>query len=334
MRHHGSLRSSRRQCQRPEGHSGQQNAHQPESKRAATRRPDRPARPARPTCPACAGRQGRLASFTSPALRPAASPAAAVAGPPGSTRQSRVDHSRAVSVRVAMAWISGIAGMACYNWWVLVPLRPGLMRSPNEFFSNLEVTGQPYASLMSHLDVASGLLVLVAFLLAGPNGVVSGRREWLGMVVFALSGVIGGLFSQVCADGVSAACMSAERHFQLPLSQYVHDGAGVFEFAGITLALLLALRRTRAESAGGARPWPARIYRMLASTAVVAYPLLGLVYLVDRLGGVMEGVFFTGFTIMVLTQLAERLRSLRGLRGHSLPVADRLRADVTTSAAA
>ncbi len=218
-----------------------------------------------------------------------------------------------------MAWICGIAGMAFYNWWVLVPLRPGLLRSPDEFFSNLEVTGQPYASVMSHLDVASGLLVLVAFLLAGPNGVVSGRREWLGIVVFALSGVIGGLFSQVCADGVSAACMSAERHFQLPLSQYVHDSAGVFEFAGITLALLLALRRTRAERAGGARTWPARIYRVLAITAAVAYPLLGLVYLADRLGGVMEGIFFTGFTIIVLTQLAERLRSLRGLPGLPKP---------------
>jgi hypothetical protein len=120
--------------------------------------------------------------------------------------------------------------------------------------------------------------------------------------VFALAGLIGGLFSQVCADGISATCMSAERHFQLPLSQYVHDSAGVFEFAGITLALLLALRRARGE-----RTRPARIYRLLAVAAAIAYPLLGFAYLVNRLGGVIEGVFFTGFTIMVLTQLAERL---------------------------
>jgi len=198
-------------------------------------------------------------------------------------------------------WFCGIAGMVFYNWWVLVPLKPGLMRSPDEFFSNLEVAGQPYASLMSHCDVIAGLLVLAAFLLAGPNSVARGRREWLGMVVFALAGLIGGLFSQVCADGISAACMSAERHFQLPLSQYVHDSAGVFEFAGITLALLLALRRTHGE-----RTRPARIYRLLAACAAIAYPLLGLAYLVNRLGGVIEGVFFTGFTIMVMTQLAER----------------------------
>jgi hypothetical protein len=204
------------------------------------------------------------------------------------------------------AWIAGIAGIALYNWWVLVPLKPGLMRSPDEFFSNLEVTGYPYATLMSHADVASGLLVLTAFLLAGPNSIARGRREWLGMVVFALAGLIGGLFSQVCADGISEACRNAERHFQLPLSQYVHDSAGVFEFAGITLALLLALRRTHGE-----RTRPARVYRFLALAAAVAYPLLGLAYLVNKLGGVIEGVFFTGFTIMALTQLAERLPAER-----------------------
>ncbi len=211
------------------------------------------------------------------------------------------DHPR---TRRAAAWTSGIAGMILYNWWALVPLKPGLMRSPDEFFSNLEVASQPYANLMAHADVASGLLVLSAFLLAGPNSIGRGHREWLGMVVFALAGLIGGLFSQVCADGISPACMRAEWHFQLPLSQYVHDSAGVFEFAGITLALLLALRRTHAE-----RTRSARIYRLLAVAAAVAYPLLGLVYLFNRFGGVIEGVFFTGFTIMVLTQLTERLSS-------------------------
>lgn len=231
MRQHGSLRSNRRRCQQPEGPSGQQNPHQPDRKRVVARRSGRPARPTCPACPDRPDRPDRPASFTrltgagietGLALKPAAS---GVASAPGSTGQARAGHGRAGSgsVRVAVAWTCGIAGMACYNWWVLVPFRPGLMRSPDEFFSNLEVTGHPYASLMSHLDVASGLLVLAAFLLAGPNGIVSGRREWLGIVVFALSGVTGGLFSQVCADGVSAACMSAERHFQLPLSQYVHD---------------------------------------------------------------------------------------------------------------
>jgi hypothetical protein len=206
--------------------------------------------------------------------------------------------------RRAIAWILGIGGLIAYNWWVLVPFKPGLLRSPDEFFSNLEVTGQPYAAVMQHLDVVSGLLILAAFAVAGlaSASIAAGRREWLGMIAFALAGLIGGLFPQVCEDGVSVACMDAERHFQLPLSQYVHDGAGIVEYAGITLALLLAVRRTRQDQTA-----TARIYRALAVGAAIMYPILGLTYLINKLGAVVEGVFFVGFAVMVVVQLHERL---------------------------
>ena len=202
------------------------------------------------------------------------------------------------SARRIAGWAFGIAGLLAYNWWVLVPLKPGLLRTPDEFFSNLEVTGQPYATVMQHCDVASGLLLLGAFLLAGRRSLPGGQREWLGLVTFALAGLVGGLFSQVCADGVSRTCFSDEWHFRLPASQYVHDGAGIVEFAAITLALLFALLRTR----GTARP-----YRLLAIGAVIAYPLLAVAYFTNRLGAVVEGIFFVGFTVMVLVQLGERL---------------------------
>jgi len=216
-------------------------------------------------------------------------------------------HPRLAAARRPASWVLGVAGLIAYNWWLLVPLRPELMRSPDEFFSNLEVTGQPYATVMQHCDVASGLLLVTAFLLVGSRSLPGARREWLGLVTFGLAGLVGGLFPQVCADGISAACMTAEWHFRLPASQYVHDGAGIVEFIAITLALLLAYRRTRPETRA-ARGWlPARIYRLLAAGAVIAYPLLGLAYLTNHLGGIVEGVFFTGFTIMILTQLAERL---------------------------
>ncbi len=178
------------------------------------------------------------------------------------------------------------------------------MNSPNEFFSNLEVTGRPYAALMQHADVAAGVLLLAAFVLAGRDGPAGARREWLAMVAFAIAGAIGGIFPQVCQDGVSATCMSLERHFQLPLSQYVHDGAGVVEFAAITMALLLALHRTNGE-----RTVVAWTYQALAEAAFVAYPVLGFAYLLNRLGGVVEAAFFVGFTVTVSTQLAERLRA-------------------------
>jgi hypothetical protein len=207
----------------------------------------------------------------------------------------------------SLAWLCGIAGLLAYNWWVLVPFKPGLMRSPDELFSNLEVTGQPYAVVMQRADVTAGILLMLAFVLAGSRTMPGARREWPGMVVFAMAGAIGGLFPQVCADSVSHACLSAEWHFQLASGQYVHDGAGVVEFAGITLALWLATRRTRGETTSAARA-----YRLLGWAALVAYPVLGVSYLSGIYGGVVEGVFFAGFTAMVLLQLAERLHRQDG----------------------
>ncbi len=216
------------------------------------------------------------------------------------------DQSRRAAVRTAVAWILGVAGVAAYNWWILVPLKPGLMTSPDELFSNLEVTGQPYATLMQHADLASGLLLLVAFVV---TGAARARRELLAMLIFAAAGALGGLYPEVCADGISATCRRQEWRFELPASQYVHIVAGIVEFAAITIALLYALSRTK-----GSRTRPARVYRGLGLGALIGYPLLGAAYLSDRFGGVMEGVFFTGFTVMVITELADRTTALRGRR--------------------
>lgn len=212
--------------------------------------------------------------------------------------------------RALTARILGIAGLLAYNWWLLVPLKPGLMTPPDELFSNLEVTGQPYAAVMQHCDVASGLLLLAAFAVTGPGAARPGRREWLSMLAFAAAGALGGLFPEVCADGVSATCRRQEWHFELPAAQYVHIVAGIFEFAAITLALIYAVSRSRPSGSS-----LARVYRGLAGGALVAYPLLGAAYLTDRLGGIMEAVFFIGFTVMVATELAERTRVSRDGRG-------------------
>jgi hypothetical protein len=205
--------------------------------------------------------------------------------------------------RRIVGWTFAIAGLIAYNWWLLVPLKPGLMTSPNELFSNLEVSGQPYAAAMQHADLAAGLLLVAAFLVLGHRSVPSSRADWLAMLGFAVSGAIGGIFSEVCEDGISQICRQQEIRFQLPASQYIHMGAGIAEFACITIALFHSYRRTRSSQAR-----LAILYRRLGLGAIICYPLLGLAYLVDRLGGVMEAVFFIGFTLMVLTQVVERTR--------------------------
>jgi hypothetical protein len=189
-------------------------------------------------------------------------------------------------------------------------LRPGLMRSANELFSNLEVTGQPFAGAMHDADIVSGLLLAAAFLATGIRSIPGGRREWVAMMVFATAGALGGAFPETCADEISSRCRNAEWGFQLPASQYVHIAAGIAEFGGITVVLLFAFWRTRGE-----RALAPRIYQNLARGAVAAYPILGLAYLLNTLGGVVEAVFFTGFTVVVLTQLSERTHWK--LRGHA-----------------
>lgn len=208
------------------------------------------------------------------------------------------------TVRSTVAWTLGIAGLISYNWWVVAPFKPGLMHSPDELFSNLEVSGQPYASLMQHADFLSGVLLLGAFWAAGSRSIPGGRREWLAMMVFAVGGSLGGLFPERCADGIDAVCRNMEWTFRLPLSQYLHVVAGIIEFGAITVALVHAFRRTRDD-----RTRTARTYHHLYWGMFVAYPLLGLAYLLNTLGAIMEGVFFVGFTVMVVAQLVERTRS-------------------------
>lgn len=212
--------------------------------------------------------------------------------------------ARSSVIRRDLARGLGACGVLAYNWWLLVPLRPGLMSSPNELFSNLEITGRPFATLMQRADLLSGLAMLAAFAIAGSRH--DSRSDWLCMIIFSLAGIGGGLFPETCADGISRSCRALEVGLRLPAAQYVHIAAGVVEFGGITAALAFAVYRTWRQ-----RTAIARTYRRLAVAAVACYPLLGAAYLTNRLGAIVEGLFFVGFSVMVVAELIERTRSSR-----------------------
>ena len=100
-------------------------------------------------------------------------------------------------------------------------------------------------SLMSDADMAAGMLMVAALLVRGsarPHGV---RREWKWMVAFAVAGAVGGRFPYACSEGLSAACRALEWHLQLPLHHYIHVVSGIAEFATLTTAAVIAMRRTR-----------------------------------------------------------------------------------------
>jgi hypothetical protein len=208
------------------------------------------------------------------------------------------------ATRLAAAKVLGVAGVAAYNWWVVVPFVPGLMPSVNGFFSDLEATGRPHAALMSDADMLAGVLLVAALFLRGPHAGGAPRREWKWMVAFAAAGAIGGRFPYACSEGLSATCRQLEWHLQLPVHHYVHVVSGIAEFATLTVAAVIAMRRTRRSGAP-----IARLYKALVEVLAVGYPLLGLVYLTDRLGTLVEPIFFVVFSAMVLAEVFESVDS-------------------------
>jgi hypothetical protein len=206
----------------------------------------------------------------------------------------------------------GLAGVVAYNWWVVVPFVPGLMPSANGFFSDLEATGGRDATWMQHADLTAGILLVAAFVLRGAAGRDGRRPEWKWMVAFAAAGGVGGAYPYACAEGLSASCRRMEWHLQLPVHHYVHVVAGIAEFVFLTTAVLIAARRTR-----GTDTREAHVYHLLLEGLLVAYPLLGLAYLTDRLGTLIEPVFFLIFSAMVIVQLFEP--GVPGTGGHREP---------------
>jgi hypothetical protein len=76
--------------------------------------------------------------------------------------------------------------------------------------------------------------------------------------------------------------------------------SGIVEFAALTTAAVIAMHRTR----GDGTVW-ARVYSGLVTLLAVGYPLLGLAYLTDRLGTLVEPIFFIAFSVMLLAEVFE-----------------------------
>ncbi len=217
--------------------------------------------------------------------------------PLGASKRGRSDP---VTWRLHAARTVAVVGVAAYNWWVVVPFVPGMLPSVNGFFSDLEATGMPHAGILGDADVLAGVLMLVALVLRGPLAGGRARGEWKWLVVFAAAGTIGGRYPYACAEGLSATCRRLEWQLALPVHHYVHMLSGIVEFAALTAAAVLAMRRTRAR-----HDVVARGYTAVVAVLVAGYPLLGFAYLADRFGTLVEPVFFLTFSTMLLLEIFE-----------------------------
>jgi hypothetical protein len=220
--------------------------------------------------------------------------------PDTSSPESRNDSRDGYSLRLFLAQFLGLAGIVLYNWWVYVIVATNLLISTDEFFSDLEATGRPDATLFQHFDLAAGIVMLVAFLVRGPWGPNGKRKEWRWLLLFALAGAVGGHYGYACPEGLSAACRSAEWHLKLPLHHYLHVIAGIIEFATMTTAVYIAWKRTRDDSG-----WVAKGVQATWITMLIGYPLLAVAYLTDRFGAFVEPIFFVCFSVMVAIELLE-----------------------------
>jgi hypothetical protein len=223
--------------------------------------------------------------------------------PDPSSPESLDDQRDGYSLRLFFAQFLGLTGIVLYNWWVYVIVATNLLISTDEFFSDLEVTGRPDATLFQHFDLTAGIVLFVAFLVRGPWGPNGKRKEWRWLLLFAVAGSVGGHYAYACPEGLSAACRSAEWHLTLPLHHYLHVIAGIFEFGFMTTAVYLARKRTR-DDAG----WIARGVQATWITMLVGYPLLAIAYLTDRFGAIVEPLFFVCFSMMVAIELLEPRR--------------------------
>lgn len=201
--------------------------------------------------------------------------------------------------RLLGARVTGMLGLGAYNWWLATPFVPGMLRSPNGFFSDLSADGQPHAAMLHRVDTLGGMLLLVALLLRGSSGGSTKRPEWAWLVAFAIISAVGGMFPYACSPGLDAACRRLQFDFDLPVHHYVHMVAGVLEFFTATMAIWLA-RRSDPEG----HTLPGRAGHFLLPVVLVAYPLLGYSYFFDQVGSLVEPAFFIVFSAMVAAELS------------------------------
>ncbi len=209
------------------------------------------------------------------------------------------DHV-ALDMRLSASEVVGIAGLALYNWWVVVPFVHGMLPSANGFFSDIEASGLPHASLLQHLDLLSGVLLLATLALRGSAGLQYRGHEWGWLLGFAIAAGAGGKFSYACPEGLERGVPrpgTKPATSRPPLHPHPVGGPGVrHHHRGAVLGC-----------AADSRPahLAARVYRSVLRLFYLAYPLLGLAYLTDRLGALIEPVFFISFTVLIITHLFE-----------------------------
>lgn len=201
--------------------------------------------------------------------------------------------------RFIAARLIGAVGLGAYNWWIVAPFVPNMVRSSDGFFSDLAAQGQPHAAVLQRVDTAAGLLLAVALLLRGRSDGSTRRPEWAWLLAFAAVAAIGGMFPYACTAGYDAACRRLQYDLALPVHHYIHMASGVLEFVLGTMAVWVA----RHGDPDGTTP-SGRLGHLLLPALILAYPFLMYAYVRDSGGTLVEPVFFLIFSALVAAELS------------------------------
>lgn len=191
------------------------------------------------------------------------------------------------------AWLAGgllgTLGLLAHNWWVVIyPI--GWMPSFDALISEASATDQPHGWLLSGIDIGVGVALVAALFLCRRTWLQHGRASvWWWSLVWALGGLVEGVFPLACSPSTNRTCEDAEWAFELAAHHYVHMAAGVVEFVAASIAILLVWRTP-------ALGWLSRLGAWLSLGILVVYPFLGLAFFTHRLSSIPEAVFFVMFS--------------------------------------
>ena len=188
--------------------------------------------------------------------------------------------------------VLGAIAIVLHNWWVYV-YPAGWMphHSFHALISEASASDQPHGTLLSVFDIIVGVLLLVAFAFRYRAWSRTSMAMWIYGILWAVGGLLEGIFPMQCASTPDKACGKAELRFTLPVHHYLHIGLGVLEFAGGTFMIL----RARRMSTLG---WLHRLGRRLTVAMLIGYPLIGLTFFTKHWQGIMEPFFFVIFSII------------------------------------
>lgn len=201
---------------------------------------------------------------------------------------------------LAVARIMGLLGVAAYNWWLYVLVRPGQYPvSEHGMFSDLEARSVPHSVDLRAFDVASGVLLLLAYAALWARGRRHLWPETPLMALMAAAVLVGGLFPYQCSEGLSSSCRRAEWHLELPVSHYVHVVAGISEFVCVTAVAVLLWRRLRPAASSWWRRVVSVVYRLL----FVGYPAIAVTYLSGHGSLFVEPIFLLMWSAVTVVML-------------------------------